>query len=527
MRFNLKQFYHFCSQLKIETKEQGLKRMDTLLGTQTYVMDEMAKGLDEDVHFFVILKGRQLGITTISLALDLYWHFVHAGLQGTLTTDTEENRDMFRSTLGMYMEGLPKEFRIPLVAHNRNQLSLKNRSRLFYQVAGLRAKGSLGRGKAITYLHGTETSSWGDEEGLASLLASLAETNPDRLYIFESTARGFNMFHDMYVTAKRARTQRAIFCGWWRNQFYSVSADDPIYKTGTSFFSTSRCTDAMKIAKKLNCDYYRYSMGANFQDTQCIKSTERLATLTVWEEPVDDGWYVIGADPAYGSSDWKDRFCIQVFRAYADGLEQVCEFATSELNTFQFAWVIAHLAGAYKNSTLNLEVNGPGQAVINEIQNLKRQAAAMGGGMGRNLMDVLAHMRNYMWRRNDNMSGVSNSIHWMTTSQTKERMMAYMKDYFERGMMAVYSTELLEEMKTIIRDGGTIEASGRNKDDRVIASALACAAYAEQVQPQLIMRRLTRDAARAKDKQEGKDSAIVQTGQRSVSNYLQRLGINQ
>ena len=589
MKFNLKQFYAFCSQLKIETKEQGLRRMDTLLGTQTYVMDEMAKGLDEDVHFFVILKGRQLGITTISLALDLYWHFVHSGLQGTLTTDTEENRDMFRSTLSMYMEGLPKEFRIPLVAHNRNQLSLKNRSRLFYQVAGLRAKGSLGRGKAITYLHGTETSSWGDEEGLASLLASLAETNPDRLYIFESTARGFNMFHDMYVTAKRARTQRAIFCGWWRNQFYSVSADDPIYKTywdgklspeekewtrdikklyqveinsrqmawwrwkmyegikddqlmyqefpptedyafimtGTSFFSTSRCTDAMKIAKKLNCDYYRYSMGANFQDTQCIKSTERLATLTVWEEPVDDGWYVIGADPAYGSSDWKDRFCIQVFRAYADGLEQVCEFATSELNTFQFAWVIAHLAGAYKNSTLNLEVNGPGQAVINEIQNLKRQAIAMGGGMGRDLMDVLAHMRNYMWRRNDNMSGVSNSIHWMTTSQTKERMMAYMKDYFERGMMAVYSTELLEEMKTIIRDGGTIEASGRNKDDRVIATALACAAYAEQVQPQLIMRRLTRDAARAKDKQEGKDSAIVQTGQRSVSNYLQRLGINQ
>ena len=50
MRFNLKQFYHFCSQLKIETKEQGLKRMDTLLGTQTYVMDEMAKGLAEDVH---------------------------------------------------------------------------------------------------------------------------------------------------------------------------------------------------------------------------------------------------------------------------------------------------------------------------------------------------------------------------------------------------------------------------------------------------------------------------------------------
>jgi len=312
MNFNLEQFYQFCRQLRIETKEEGLKKMERLLGTQTYTMGEIAKGLEEDCHFFVILKGRQLGITTISLALDLYWHFVNPGLQGTLTTDTEENRDMFRSTLAMYLEGLPKEYKIPAVAHNRNQLQLKNRSRLFYQVAGLRAKGSLGRGKAITYLHGTETSSWGDEEGLASLLASLAETNPLRLYMFESTARGFNMFHDMYVTAKRARTQRAIFCGWWRNEYYSVDPNSEVYKvywdgkltgeekewvrdirklygveinsrqiawwrwkmmegikddalmyqefpptedyafvmTGSSFFSNARCTDAVKDAKK-------------------------------------------------------------------------------------------------------------------------------------------------------------------------------------------------------------------------------------------------------------------------------------
>ena len=98
MKFNLKQFYAFCSQLKIETKEQGLRRMDTLLGTQTYVMDEIAKGLEDDIHYFVILKGRQQGITTVTLALDLYWHFIHPGLQGTLTTDTEENREDRKST---------------------------------------------------------------------------------------------------------------------------------------------------------------------------------------------------------------------------------------------------------------------------------------------------------------------------------------------------------------------------------------------------------------------------------------------
>ena len=582
-KFNLAHFYEFCKTLQIETKEKGLVRMDHLLGTQTYVMDEIAKGLEEGIHFFVVLKGRQLGITTISLALDLYWHFLNPGLQGTLTTDTEENRDMFRSTLSMYMDGLPKKYKVPILTHNRNALALKNRSRLFYQVAGLRAKGSLGRGKGITFLHGTETSSWGDEEGLASLLASLAETNPDRLYIFESTARGFNMYHDMYATAKRSRTQKAIFCGWWRNELYMADPNSNVYKTywdgrmtgeekewvrdvkklynfetnsrqlawwrwkmsegmkddslmyqefpptedyafvmtGTSFFSNSRCTDAVKRLKKRSFDSYRYSFGVNFQDTEVLKSTERLATLKVWEEPVDTAYYVIGADPAYGSSDWADRFCIQVFRCYADGLEQVASFATSELNTYQFAWIIAHLAGAYKNSTLNLEINGPGQAVINELRNLKRQAASMGTALGKDLLDVYGNMQNYIWRRNDTLGGVSNSIGWMTTAATKERMLTYMKDYFERGMMDIWDMDTIEEMKTTIRDGGSIEASGRNKDDRVIACALASAAFAEQVQPRLIAQKITRTISRTQD-----DFTPEQlTVGRNVSDYLKRIGV--
>ena len=581
MDFDLAKFYKFCAELKIETKEEGLKKMGKLLGTQTYVMEEIDKGLKEDVHFFVILKGRQLGITTVSLALDLYWQFTHPGWQGTLVSDTEENRDMFRSTLGMYIDGLPKEYKIPLVAHNRNQMVLKNRSRIFYQIAGNKAR--LGQGKAITYLHATETASWGNDEGLASLIASLAEKNPQRLYIFESTAQGFNMFHDMYKTAKRARTQRAIFCGWWRNEYYSVGPETKEYKvywdgklkpeekewvreikklygvevnsrqmawwrwkmaegikdetlmyqefpptedyafvmTGTSFFSNSRCTDAAKHAKTLEYECYRYAFGQLFQDTECLPSSDRLATLRIWQQPIDTAYYVIGADPAYGSSDWADRFCIQVFRVYADGLDQVAEFATSELNTYQFAWVIAHLAGAYKNSTLNLEVNGPGQAVINELRNLKRLATAMQGRMATDMMDVLGSMQNYIWRRNDTMGGLSNSIGFVTTSSSKERMLSYMKDYFERGMMGIFSMDLLEEMKGIVRENGFIGAPGRGKDDRVIAAALATIAWAEQVQPRLIGMRLSKEMSVKQDTYTPEQLAVG----KNVSNYLKMIGV--
>jgi hypothetical protein len=202
-------------------------------------------------------------------------------------------------------------------------------------------------------------------------------------------------------------------------------------------------------------------------------------------------------------------------------MDQVAEFATSELNTYQFAWVIAHLAGAYKNSTLNLEINGPGQAVINEMRNLKRQAAAMKGPIGKDLMDVYSSMSNYIWRRNDTLGGPSNSIGWLTTSSTKERMLSYMKDYFERGMMNIVSIDLIEEMKTIVRDGGSIEASGRNKDDRVIAAALAAAAYAEQVQPRLIKQGITKSISQSQESYTPEQIAVG----RNVSDYLKRIGV--
>jgi hypothetical protein len=191
------------------------------------------------------------------------------------------------------------------------------------------------------------------------------------------------------------------------------------------------------------------------------------------------------------------------------------------MNTYQFAWVIAHLAGAYKNSTMNLEVNGPGQAVIAELKNLRRLATATPGTMGRDLRDVLGSMQNYIWRKLDNMGGLSNSIGFMTTHQTKERMMNYMKDFFERQMMNIYSMDLLEEMKTIVREDGFLGAPGRSKDDRVIASALAVVAWAEQVQPRLITNYITREK-QAKDAETSDQDLYVG---KVAANYLQRIGL--
>ena len=192
--FDPAKFEKFCSKLRIDSKELGRIPL-TFLGSQRYLVEQIAAGLAADIHTFVVLKGRQLGISSVTLALDLYWMFKHKGLQGAVVTDTDENREVFRSYIGQYRASLPTDSRAPIERHNRTQLVLENGSRLVYMVAGVKKKGDLGRAKSVNYMHATECSSWGDEEGFGSLVNTLAQKNPDRLYILEPTARGYNMFY--------------------------------------------------------------------------------------------------------------------------------------------------------------------------------------------------------------------------------------------------------------------------------------------------------------------------------------------
>ena len=64
-------------------------------------------------------------------------------------------------------------------------------------------------------------------------------------------------------------------------------------------------------------------------------------------------------------------------------------------------------------------------------------------------------------------------------------------------------------------------APGRGKDDRVIASALAAVAYAEQIQPRLIAQKITRAVSASQESFTPEQIAVG----RNVSDYLKRLGL--
>src|SRR5487761_2599205 len=149
----LELFLAFISVLSIDSKETGVGPLN-LYGSQKRYLAELIDGLERDVHTFVFLKARQLGISTVALAVDLFWLIVHPGMQGAIVTDTDGNRDKFRIILTRMLASLPGGYRVEVTLHNRANLVLGNGSTLDYLVAGTRKTATkVGISRAYNFLH--------------------------------------------------------------------------------------------------------------------------------------------------------------------------------------------------------------------------------------------------------------------------------------------------------------------------------------------------------------------------------------
>jgi hypothetical protein len=570
--FDLTHFWRFCSNLKINSKEYGPIALEKPYGPQRWVITQIAKGLDEGIHDFTVLKCRQIGLSTVMLAMDLYWPFMHQGMDGSIVVHEEKAHTAFRTQLAQYYESLPKAFKPKALGHNRDEFVFKfpsgSISRLQYQIAGTRGGGGgkLGRSKGNAFVHATEMGFWGDQDGYYSLRNALAEINPDRLYVWESTANGYNAFEEMWRTARKATTQRAMFTSWWQHELYRVDRNSQLFKvywgsdgkmtqeerklsrdvallygdamefvngtkqispeqiawyryyseekvadpdmvlqempwtehqafivTGAQYFSTKDLTDCHKrIATEKEAEFFRVEIRHNMVDSQILIVPRKVANLFVYEQPLEGAQYVLGADPAYGSSDWADRFVISVWRCYADRIEQVAEYCTPDCLPYAFAWVMVYLAGIYAPCAWNLEVNGPGVAVLGEIDTLKKQQFAGAAADRKVITNFLGGMREFMWSKQDAISRRPTARGTVSTHKEKVRYMSTFKDYFTRGMAVPHSRELIEEMKWVVQEPGNAPASaGRKKDDRVIGAALAVQMWHDKLRAQLMQKSIT------------------------------------
>jgi hypothetical protein len=225
MKFPIAHFVRFCAQLEIPSKDEGLVRMGHLYGTQRYLLREIAAGLEDDVHDFLVLKGRQQGITTITDALDVYWPQKYDGIQGMAVADDEPNRVIRRDIVRQMLYSLPTEYRLDVRADNGDFLAWSNGSRLMFAAAAARTQGSktkLGRGRGVSYVHGDEFDAWTNPRAVKGFRASLSDRHPYRLSTWASTAQGYGVLHDAWKETEGSPTTRRIFIPWWLHELYRV-----------------------------------------------------------------------------------------------------------------------------------------------------------------------------------------------------------------------------------------------------------------------------------------------------------------
>lgn len=598
----------FIDKLRIVSREERGKLGElgtklTLWRSQRRILDEITAGMDEGIRTFLVLKSRQLGSTTIFVVLDIFWLAFHPGTKGAFVADTEKTRDAFREQIRNIVASIPAsyfggKFGIKKGGDNKYFMSFSNGSQLDFLVAGTSgSKVAWGESSGYSLVHLTEISSYGSAEGLNNFEEAMSEKNPERLYVYESTAKGHNHWHERWKAARGDPfTKRCIFVGWWGKEDNAIPRTDPRF----SIFGLTepddrertkikavrerygweitmeqlawrrwRDADQAKSESSLNQNQpyieeeaFVMSGRAYFQTRLLVKDWDRIDTerrpykgfrfwlgedfwsvhledlmadplrrkeieLRVWCPPVPEGRYVIGCDPAGGSDEKNDRHAVQVFRCYADRLVQVAEYADNMCDTRQAAWVLAYIAGAYRNCQIILELGGGyGNAVTVELNHLRDMLRAdmyrekRGGPQKRDWTDFLDNARYYIYRRPDAPTGQGYIINFQTTGNLKRQVFSEYRDSHINGSLIINSKPLLDEMQIIIQDGDSIGAPNNQKDDRTVAACLANHAWIQHERGAMMMLGDTYAAVEAREAGERTGGHIVDN---IVAQYLRQV----
>ena len=170
----------------------------------------------------IVLKARQLGISTVAAAVLYWWAFLHPGTDGlVITHQNDVSLELFEKTK-MFWEMWP--YRDLYTVKNSTQRRLtwmENRSSLRIATAkNLHA----GRGFTLHAVHASECAYYPNPEPLFLGLEQTMPTAHGTIVIAESTANGIgNYFHDQWLRAETGDTDYVpLFFPYWKHPEYRL-----------------------------------------------------------------------------------------------------------------------------------------------------------------------------------------------------------------------------------------------------------------------------------------------------------------
>jgi hypothetical protein len=253
----------------IDEEGHGIRPLYPFWESQQFVLDRLAtlemqryRTKSRDGLLLNILKARQLGISTLGMALVSQRIFQQPYIRAIAGSDTEEQaRYLFRMVERIY-DHLPwflkPERAVPYSAgrelHLTNHSSIKTAwgktTRGALQEVGGK-KGNIERGRTNSVVHISELATWDNPEQLDSSLLPGIPINPDVLVLFESTAElAGDWWHQQWLAAEDGE-------GRFVNQFIPWCVEASKYSSPAPT-DWSPSTETLKVAAQLDRDCPRW-----------------------------------------------------------------------------------------------------------------------------------------------------------------------------------------------------------------------------------------------------------------------------
>jgi len=498
-------FDPFVSRLSIRTKQQTVEVLKPNWA-QSQVLDAVNTQYSQRKPVRVIvLKARQLGISTISEALMFAWVVLHEHTYGLVIAHEIDASEYLLNMTKLYWETFPFKDLYTTKYVSRKELAWEETgsSIRIATAKNMRA----GRSRTINAMHGSEIAFWDRPD---EMMLGLRQTIPNMsqsMIILESTANGVgNWFYDTWQNAVSGDNDyQPLFFPWWEHPEYTASAANLKQETLSSLNEDERVLKrvgvdddhlvwrrwAIRNLADSNIERFMQeypstpeeafiASGTNVFPVENLKMVyepkngvkgflqrrgnyvefipDRSGSLTIFRKPSSDtswGKYFVGADPTHTTMG--DNACAQVInrRTY----EQVAIW-NGKIDPMTFAEELAKLGAFYNHATISTEVEGPGYATIGRLVEIDYP---------------------HIWRNRwaDKSPGkISETMGWSTTWKRKEWAIGWLIKLIADRDMTIHDAKTYDEMRTYVTlpNGGygPADGSGRSFDDCVMAMAIAC-----------------------------------------------------
>tara|TARA_R110002110_G_scaffold53580_2_gene154524 strand:+ start:3235 stop:4821 length:1587 start_codon:yes stop_codon:yes gene_type:complete len=407
-----------------------------------------------DYRFNVILKARQLGISTIAAAYIVWMMLYHRDKNILVMATKFKTASNLVKKVKAIMKNVPEFLRIAEISiDNRASFELSNGS----QIQAASTSGDAGRSEALSLLVIDEAA---HVENLDELWAGLYPTiSTGGRVIALSTPNGVgNWFHKTYTEAVEGS-----------NDFHPVHLSWDIHpnRDQTWFEKETRNMSRREIAQELECNFNTSGESViHPDDIAWLESgvcdpkyrTGFDRNMWIWEEYKQECSYLLVADVARG--DGADYSVFHIIKL--ETMEVVAEYQ-GKPSLDMYANVLQQAGKEYGNCLLVVENVGIGISILEKLIDLEYP----------NLYYSVKGTHEFI--ESHQGQSQNNAVAGFTTSsKTRPLIVAKLEEFVRNKLIKVYSVRFSNELRTFIWHNGKPQAMRGYNDDLIMSLAIGC-----------------------------------------------------